>query len=262
MVVSAMDPRGFRGLGIDQATLLARNIWPLPVTSFVALGEYLGGAGVQKLKNDALLTQMHLAARQGVSATKVGALADASHIDVLADAFDELKTQALPTGPVVLDPGLVDHCGSTLMEEQAVETYRYRLFPLADVLTVNAYEAELITGRGVGDVPSMKDAAKALFDMGATWPVVKGVEVERYAIEIVYDGNGFVEFGGDKLPRASGSGCMFSALITAGLAEGASALEAIDQAKSKVNAAIEAPLYTQQLRGVDALPKAKRTLLI
>ena len=119
-----------------------------------------------------------------------------------------------------------------------------RLFPLAAVVTPNRREAALLTDADPKlqfTIPLAKDAAKRLVGGGAKAVVVKGIEAADQMVDLFFDGREFLEFAGKTHPREKthGSGCAFSAAITAGLANRLSLVEAIDQAKSLVTMAIQ-----------------------
>ena len=90
-------------------------------------------------------------------------------------------------------------------------------------------------------VPTAKDAAKRLLQMGARAVLIKGIPVGGQMIDLFFDGREFLEFAGEKMPaeKTHGSGCAFSAAITAGLANRIELIPAIDQAKQLVTMAIQ-----------------------
>ena len=120
-----------------------------------------------------------------------------------------------------------------------------RLIPLATVITPNRREAAALTNRDAEtvatDVQSAKDTARRLTDLGTHAAIVKGIPVSDKIVDLFFDGEEFIEFAGNahSRSRTHGSGCAFSAAITAGLAAGLPLVAAIDQAKRLVTTAIE-----------------------
>ena len=161
-----------------------------------------------------------------------------------------------PFERLVVDPVMISKHGDPLLPEPAQRALRDYMLEPALLITPNRYEAEAMTGRSVGDLASMKDAAKRLFDHGPTYVLIKGPHLGSIVRDIVYDGTGFVEFGADRVDsrRVHGSGCVFSATITARLALGDDILDAIDLARRFISEAIEhAPKIGQGVSPVHAL---------
>src|SRR5690606_21154013 len=106
----------------------------------------------------------------GVDAVKTGMLATAEVIEAVADALARFA----PGAPVVVDPVMVAKGGAALLQNDAVETLRATLLPLAALLTPNAPEAEALTGMTIRSVDDMKRAGEALLRAGAAAALVKG----------------------------------------------------------------------------------------
>jgi hydroxymethylpyrimidine/phosphomethylpyrimidine kinase len=138
---------------------------------------------------------------------------------------------------------MVAKSGDALLKDDAVDAMKRKLFPHATVITPNLRETAALTGveRIEPSVPIAKDAAKRLADAGARAVVIKGIEVGDQTVDVFYDGREFLEFAAQTHPREKthGSGCAFSAAITAGLAKRLNLVDAIDQAKNLVNMAIQ-----------------------
>jgi hydroxymethylpyrimidine/phosphomethylpyrimidine kinase len=112
------------------------------------------------------------------------------------------------------------------------------------VVTPNLPEAAVLVDHPVRDAAEMRDAARALYDLGVRCVVVKGGHLpeDTDALDLVYDGAAFHEL---RAPRTAsrnthGTGCTFSAAIVAGLARGRAPLDAVRAAKEYITAAIAA----------------------
>src|SRR6266478_5861224 len=143
---------------------------------------------------------------------------------------------------LVVDPVMVAKGGARLLHSDAIASlYRY-LLPLAAVVTPNIPEAEVLLGRSLPTVDDRRQAARDLVALGPRAAVVKGGHAaDAEAIDIYWDGRDLVELAGRRIntKNTHGSGCVFSAAITAGLAKGQSPLEAVRAAKAFINGAIE-----------------------
>jgi hydroxymethylpyrimidine/phosphomethylpyrimidine kinase len=142
--------------------------------------------------------------------------------------------------PLVVDPVMISKHGLPLMADDAAEAMRSLLLPKAVLITPNLPEAARLTGQEVDSVESMQRAARRLVELGARAALVKGGHLEGSAIDVLFDGRSFHQFAGQRIatPHTHGTGCAYSAAITAELAGGASLPDAIARAKSFIAKAI------------------------
>ena len=113
--------------------------------------------------------------------------------------------------------------------------------PRAFLLTPNLEEASALTGFRVHDLDTMRQAAEKLASMGVTNVLVKGGHLEGEAVDLLYSPDvGFREFRAERIAtrHTHGTGCTYSAAITAELAKGATLIDAISRAKAFVTEAI------------------------
>lgn len=201
-----------------QNTLLVRSIHPLPLEfvhdQFEALDPDLRPA-----------------------ASKTGMLLSAAHIEQVCSELSRRQW-----GPLVVDPVMVAKSGARLLEPSAVETMRRQLLPLARVATPNWPEAAVLSGLQVGTEAEALDAGRAIADLGVEYVVVKGGHSVGEPVDLVVHRGGVTRLGGARVEtrHTHGTGCTFSAAITAYLARGMEPLLAISQAKQYVAAAIAA----------------------
>src|SRR5207253_2555777 len=122
----------------------------------------------------------------------------------------------------------------------AVSALRERLVPLASVLTPNIPEAEVLLERRIQSLDDRCQAARDLVSLGARVAVVKGGHADSDATDVFCDGARMVEIPAERIvtQNTHGSGCVFSAAITANLARGAEPLEAVREAKQFITLAI------------------------
>ena len=145
---------------------------------------------------------------------------------------------------LVVDPVMVAKGGAKLLRDDAIDALRARLLPLAAVITPNLPEAEVILGRVIRTLDERRDAARELVALGPRAAVVKGGHAEGDVTDIFWDGSQMVELAGLRIATSNthGSGCVFSAAITAGLARGLDPLTAVREAKEFISGAIESSL--------------------
>src|SRR4029077_6036892 len=172
----------------------------------------------------------------GVAAAKTGMLASSRIIEAVASSIEGHSIEKL-----VVDPVMVANGGARLLRDDAIEPRRTRLLPLAAVITPNLPEAEVILGRRIRTIDDRRQAARDLVALGPKAAVVKGGHADDDVTDVYWDGSAMVELPGVRVatPNTHGSGCVFSAAIAVGLANGLDATDAVRQAKKFISAAIE-----------------------
>ena len=176
-----------------------------------------------------------------IAAIKTGLLCSAEIISAVAKTIRGIENLSVPRIPLVIDPVIVATSGDPLLEPAAIEAYEKKLFPLASVITPNLDEAEQLLGTKIRDRQSMHRAGKELKRKLGTAILLKGGHLAGdYAIDLLFVDGRVVEFSAPLVRGVAthGTGCTYSAAITAGLASGLSLEEAIRQAKKFVTKSI------------------------
>ncbi|MDQ3618505.1 MAG: PfkB family carbohydrate kinase, partial [Actinomycetota bacterium] len=167
-----------------------------------------------------------------------GMLSSASIVEATAKAVEVHSI-----GRLVVDPVFVSKHRDRLLAEDAIDALKEHLFPLATVVTPNLFEAEGLLGEPVTTLDEMRDAARALKDLGPRSVLVKGGHLDggEGAVDVFYDGTNFTEIDGPRFDTvdAHGTGCALSAAIAARLAHGDDLGDAVRAGKDFVSGAIE-----------------------
>jgi len=145
--------------------------------------------------------------------------------------------------PLVIDPVMVATSGALLLRKEAIAIYESELFPLAAVVTPNLDEAATLIGEKIVDLGSMRQAGHQLHERYGVPILLKGGHLGgEQAIDLLFTGAEVHEFSASFVRgvQTHGTGCTYSAAITAGLASGLSLEAAIARAKKYVTAAIAA----------------------
>ena len=252
LTLAGSDSGGGAGLQADLRTFAACRVHGTSVVTLVTAQNTRGVSSVQTMPEQVIRAQYEaLMADLPPVAAKTGALGDERVLGVLVELL-----QTRPLERLVVDPVLVSKHGHPLMPERAMRAVRDKLFEHALVITPNPAEVYALTGRELDGLPSMRDAAKRLFDHGPRHVLIKGSHMDRVVRDLLYDGSGFVEFGADRVDsdRVHGSGCVYSAAICARLAHGQTLLEAIEFAREFISGAIEhAPKLGQGISPVQPM---------
>jgi hydroxymethylpyrimidine/phosphomethylpyrimidine kinase len=160
--------------------------------------------------------------------------------------------------PLVVDPVMLSKSGDALLAQDAAVTLRELLFPLADLITPNIPEAEVLTGKTFCRDEDFQEAARQLHSMGARAVLLKGghrprpqVEADlgrNEVVDLFFDGQEFHTIRGPWVdtPHTHGTGCTLASAIAAGLAQGLDLHPAILQARIYLTKALEAGFVVGQ----------------
>jgi hydroxymethylpyrimidine/phosphomethylpyrimidine kinase len=171
----------------------------------------------------------------GVDAAKTGMLASAPIMYAIAAAVRRLGIT-----PFVVDPVSASQHGDPLLQPDAMAALRSTIIPLATLVTPNLNEVRLLTGHDVGDAAGMRDAARALHDLGPQWVLVKGGHLSGDPVDVLFDGTSFSHFPAPRhaTDHTHGSGDTLAAAVTAALARGMGVPEAVEFGKRFVTEAV------------------------
>lgn len=237
----------------------------MSVLTAVTAQNTLGVQGVYPVTLDAIIQQLDsIGFDLQPDAVKTGMLFNSDIIRIVAD-----KIKHYGWSNLVIDPVMVAKGGSTLLLQEAVQSLVSHLLPLALVTTPNIPEAEIITKMTITTIEERKKAAKIIHGMGSKYVVLKGGhDTSTTAVtDLLYDGDEYTLLESNRIQtrHTHGTGCTYSAAVTAELAKGKSVAEAIQTAKAFIQAAIEDELgigaghgptnhfaYQNRLRGINS----------
>ncbi len=143
---------------------------------------------------------------------------------------------------MVLDPVMVAKSGDALLAPDAVDALREQLLPLAEVVTPNAPEAEVLSGLPVAGEDDILAAAEAIHALGARHVLIKGGHLAGdEVVDYLYSGKGLKRFSGPRVDtrHTHGTGCTYASAVCAYLARGAGVQGAVRHARRYVQGAIE-----------------------
>jgi len=172
----------------------------------------------------------------GVDALKTGMLSTSKIISAVAKTLSSYDIENL-----VIDPVMRAKDGSELLRDDAVDALIGKLMPLAILVTPNISEAEIMAETRITSLQSMQEAARTIYRKGAQNVLIKGGHLHGDATDIFFDGVTFKTFTAPRLKAKNthGTGCVYSAAITANLALGYRLDAAIEIAKRFVTEAIK-----------------------
>ena len=167
-------------------------------------------------------------------AAKIGALGNLEVLLAVAKIAGEFRF------PLVVDPVMISKHGAPLMSPEARSAFLDRLAPRATLITPNLFEASALTGEAIASVAGMRRAAERLCRLGARAVLVKGGHLQGMATDVLLADGKFYEYEAARIdtPHTHGTGCTYSAAITACLAAGCALTEAVRRSKQFITEAI------------------------
>ncbi|AGK55422.1 bifunctional hydroxymethylpyrimidine kinase/phosphomethylpyrimidine kinase [Bacillus sp. 1NLA3E] len=249
LTIAGSDSGGGAGIQADLKTFQELGVFGMSALTAVTAQNTLGVHGVYPLTAEAVSRQIQaIGEDMGADAVKTGMLFNAEIIEAVSE-----KIRTYQWGKVVVDPVMIAKGGASLLQNEAITALKRHLLPLSMIVTPNIPEAEVLTGMKIQTLDDKKEAARKLVDLGAKHVVLKGGHDEdpHEAVDVLFDGQEFIYFKSKRAltKNTHGTGCTFSAAITAELAQGKSVYEAVAKAKDFIQAAIEDDLHIGQGHG-------------
>jgi hydroxymethylpyrimidine/phosphomethylpyrimidine kinase len=232
LTIAGSDPSGGAGLQADLKTFHRFGVYGEAVVTLITVQNTVAVERVETLDPGLVAAQIRaVLADIPPRAAKTGALGNAAAMDAVAEAAKDFAF------PLVVDPVMISKHGARLGDASAFD----KLIAHAYLLMPNLEEASALVGFAVNDRDSMRHAAERLIAMGARNVLVKGGHLEGDALDLLYlEGGEIHEFSAKRVdtPHTHGTGCTYSAAITAELAKGTGLLQAVSLAKTFVTEAI------------------------
>jgi hydroxymethylpyrimidine/phosphomethylpyrimidine kinase len=235
LTIAGSDPSGGAGLQADLKTFHRFGVYGEAVVTLITVQNTRGATRVDSLSADLVIEQLR-AVLEDIPplAAKTGALGSKEVAAAVAEAAAAFRF------PLVVDPVMISKHGAKLLDRESERVLIEQLIPHATLLTPNLDEAAALTGLTVDDRDSMLRAAEKLRALGAANVLVKGGHLTGDALDLLLMPEGVYEFTAPRVatPHTHGSGCTYSAAITALLAKGVALQEGVRIAKDFVTRAI------------------------
>lgn len=242
MTIAGSDSGGGAGIQADLKTFAALKVYGASAIAACTSQNTLGVTYVEQLSEESVRTQIDAVLDDiGADAVKTGMLYSKEIIAVVADRMKKYGIHNL-----VVDPVMVASTGAVLMKTEDISVLTKLLFPLAQVVTPNIPEAELLTGIKIDSRAAKEKACKTIVDMGAYSVVLKGGHeaepADGKARDLWFDGRSMLEIEAPWVVtnNTHGTGCTFSAALAAYLARGYPLDDSIHRAKYYIYRAIKA----------------------
>jgi len=237
LTIAGSDSGGSAGLQADMRTFALLGVHSLVAVTAVTAQNSLGVKGFHEIPTKIVAGQIEAVATDiGIQAAKTGMLASVEIIETVAASWRDLGLAG--TVPFIVDPVCASMHGDPLLHPSALDSLRTRLFPLASLITPNLDEVRQLVDIDVVDIPTQRDAARALHDLGPTWALVKGghLRASSRSLDLLYNGTDFFEFDAPRVDTKHdhGAGDTLAAATACALAHGYAMPEAVAFGKAWV----------------------------
>ena len=240
LTIAGSDSGGGAGIQVDLKTWHALGVFGASAITCVTAQNPEGVRGVEAISPSMVVSQID-AVRDAfpVAAAKTGMLYSAAIIEAVAAAVRER-----PLPHFVVDPVMVATSGSRLLRDDAVRTLMKELLPLATVITPNVPEAEILSGQSIHSVADLKKAGRAIAARFHAACIAKGGHLqtmESEVVDVLVMEEACTVWTATRVSarETHGTGCTFSAALTAYLARGLALGAAGKQAQDFVAAALK-----------------------
>jgi hydroxymethylpyrimidine/phosphomethylpyrimidine kinase len=237
LTIAGSDSGAGAGIQADLKTFAAHRVYGVCAITAVTAQNSLGVTMVEALPADLVAAQIEAVVSDfGAHAAKTGMLANAAIVEAVAAAIRDLEIPFL-----VVDPVMSAKSGDALLDEEALAAMKAELLGRAFLVTPNIPEAEALAGLAIRSDEDRREAARRIAALGPAAVVIKGGHFPSENItDLLYTRSEFVEFSQPRVPgrNTHGTGCTFSAAITAHLAQGRSLRDAIPLVQQYVAGAI------------------------
>ncbi|CAB1074206.1 phosphomethylpyrimidine kinase [Alkalispirochaeta odontotermitis] len=241
LTIAGSDSGGGAGIQADLKTMSAIGCYGMSVITALTAQNTLGVTAIHPVPPAFAAEQIAAVFSDiGADAVKIGMLYSAELIEVIARQLKKYGAEN-----IVLDPVMVAQSGDKLLQDDAIQAIRERLMPLADVVTPNIPEAEVLIDRAIGGTEDMQTAARSLAAYGSHGILIKGGHLEDSAsTDLLYlkNENRFVRLEATRIASRNnhGTGCTLSSAIASFMARGNDMEQSVRQAKIYIQNAIRA----------------------
>lgn len=247
LTIAGSDSSGGAGIQADIKTMSAHGIYAMSAITALTAQNTTGVTAILDSTPEFLAAQLDAVFTDIFpDAVKIGMVSAAELIHIIAEKL--LHYQA---HHIVVDPVMVATSGAKLLQDNAVDTFRKELLPLAEVVTPNIPEAEILAGMEIHSPIDMERAAAKIGDEYHCAVLCKGGHDLNDANDFLWEDGTGTWFKGRRInnPNTHGTGCTLSSAIASELAQGQSLHDAVEQSKAYISGALAAMLDLGKGRG-------------
>ena len=240
LTIAGSDSSGGAGIQADIKTMTANGVYAMSAITALTAQNTTGVTGIFETTPDFLAKQLDAVFTDIFpDAVKIGMVSSAELIEVIAE-----KLRFYGAKNIVVDPVMVATSGSKLLRDDAVKALTEQLLPMADLLTPNIPEAEILSGQSISDAAGMEAAARYISETYHCSVLCKGGHQVHDADDLLWRNGSGKWFRGRRIqnPNTHGTGCTLSSAIASNLAKGYDLDASVERAKAYISGALAAML--------------------
>ena len=240
LTIAGSDSSGGAGIQADIKTMTANGVYAMSAVTALTAQNTTGVTDILEAtpaflaaELDAVFTDIY------PDAVKIGMVSSSALIEVIADKLRQYGAER-----IVVDPVMVATSGSKLLQDSAIQILTGQLLPMAEVVTPNIPEAELLAGMTITGPEGMEAAARAISERYGCAVLCKGGHQINDADDLLWRKVGGKWFRGRRIdnPNTHGTGCTLSSAIASNLAKGHDLDTSVERAKEYISGALSAQL--------------------
>ena len=240
LTIAGSDSSGGAGIQADIKTMTANGVFAMSAITALTAQNTTGVTDIFETtpkflaeQLDAVFTDIY------PDAVKIGMVSSAELIATIAERLRFYKAKH-----IVVDPVMVATSGSKLLRDDAVDALTARLLPMAEVLTPNIPEAEILSGMSIKNAADMEKAAQTISEKYGCAVLCKGGHQINDADDLLWRSGAGKWFRGRRIdnPNTHGTGCTLSSAIASNLAKGYDLDTSVERAKAYISGALAAML--------------------
>ena len=238
--IAGSDSSGGAGIQADIKTMITNGVFATTAITALTAQNTTGVTGILEVDSNFLAKQISAVFTDiRPDAVKIGMVASSSLISTIST---QLKVYDAKN--IVVDPVMVATSGARLINEDAIETLKTELLPIATVVTPNIPEAEILANTTISTTDDMINSAKIISEKYNCSVLLKGGHSINDANDLLYENGKVTWFYGKRInnPNTHGTGCTLSSAIASNLAKGFNLVDSVTRAKNYISKALSAML--------------------
>lgn len=236
LTIAGSDCSGGAGIQADLKTMTMNGVYAMSVITALTAQNTTGVRGVQEVTPDFLVQQIDAVFEDiRPDAVKIGMVSSGDLIKVISESLSKYNAEN-----IVLDTVMVATSGARLISEDAIDTLKEHLIPLATLITPNIPEAQVLADMTIHSEDDMLCAAEKIGKEYSCAVLLKGGHSINDANDLLYRDGSYKWFKGKRIdnPNTHGTGCTLSSAIAANLAKGCDLDTSVQRAKDYISGAL------------------------
>ena len=236
LTIAGSDSSGGAGIQADLKTMTVNGVFAMSAITALTAQNTTGVTDILEVPPSFLAAQLDAVFPDIFpDAVKIGMVSSSALISTIAE-----KLRRYGAVHIVVDPVMVATSGAKLLRDDAIETLERELLPLAELLTPNIPEAEILSGTKIECAAEMEAATKLIGERFGCAVLCKGGHQLNDANDLLWRDGKIQWFQGRRIdnPNTHGTGCTLSSAIAANLAKGFDLEESVGRAKTYLSGAL------------------------